>query len=72
MKAPGFDSIFNILLKRLHTLAIELLANVFKKFMELGHFPDCWKCAKVIPILKPGKDPTLRAFTILVSFLYGV
>ena len=39
--------------------------------MELGYFPDCWKCAKVIPVLNPGKDPTLpesyRPISLLVA-----
>ena len=69
MKAPGFDSIFNLLLKKLNTRALELLANLFSRCMELGYFPECWKCAKAIPILKPGKDPTKPASYRPISLL---
>ncbi|GBO17647.1 putative RNA-directed DNA polymerase from transposon BS, partial [Araneus ventricosus] len=26
--------------------------------LKFRHFPNCWKTARVLPILKPGKDPT--------------
>lgn len=58
MKAPGFDGLFNVQLKKLGPKAYSLFASIFNRCLELGYFPVQWKVAKVIPILKPGKDPT--------------
>ena len=58
MKAPGFDGLFNIVLKHLGEKAIALLATIFNRCLELGYFPSAWKRSKVVPILKPGKNPT--------------
>lgn len=58
MKAPGFDTIFNLVLKNLSVSALSHIANIFNRCLDLNYFPNCWKLAKVVPILKPGKDPT--------------
>lgn len=58
MKAPGFDSIFNLVLKNLSLSTLTHIVNIFNKCLDLNYFPSCWKMAKIVPILKPGKDPT--------------
>ena len=58
MKAPGFDGIFNLVLKNLSMSALAHIAKILNKCLDLHYFPTCWKMAKVVPILKPGKDPT--------------
>ena len=58
MKAPGFDGVFNLVLKNLGPTALSVVEKVFNRCLELAYFPTKWKLAKVIPILKPGKDPT--------------
>lgn len=58
MKAPGFDGLFNIVLKNLGPNAILLLVKIFNRCLEIGYFPAAWKLSKVVPIAKPGKDPT--------------
>ena len=58
MKAPGFDSIFNLVLKKQSDRFFQHLANIFNKCLQIGYFPTNWKLGKVIPILKPQKDPT--------------
>lgn len=58
MKAPGFDGVFNLVLKNSSNKVLSLLAAIFNRCLELGYFPSCWKAAKIVPILKPGKDPT--------------
>lgn len=57
-KAPGPDNIQNILLKNLPHSAIVFLTSVFNKCIELNFWPNSFKSAKVIPILKSGKSPT--------------
>lgn len=58
MKAPGYDGVFNLVLKKMSNKVYILLSNIFNKCLELHYFPSKWKLAKIIPILKPGKDPT--------------
>lgn len=58
MKAPGTDGIFNLVLKKLSAKAYRFLALVFNRCFQLAYFPARWKVGKVIPIPKPGKDPT--------------
>lgn len=72
MKAPGFDGIFNLVLKNLSNKVYKLLAIVFNKCLELSYFPKEWKLAKIIPILKPGKDPTLPSSYRPISLLSSV
>jgi Reverse transcriptase (RNA-dependent DNA polymerase)/Endonuclease-reverse transcriptase len=57
-KAPGPDSIQNVLLKNLPNSAIAWLTNIFNKCFSLSYWPKSFKIAKVIPILKAGKPPT--------------
>ncbi|GFX74837.1 RNA-directed DNA polymerase from mobile element jockey [Trichonephila clavipes] len=35
------------------------MTNIINNILKLGYFPQIWKTVSVIPILKPGKDPTL-------------
>ncbi|GBN91211.1 Asparagine synthetase domain-containing protein 1, partial [Araneus ventricosus] len=57
-KAPGIDNIANKMLKNLPLKIILKLANLYNYMFKLNHFPGCWKTARILPILKPGKDPT--------------
>ncbi|GFS97570.1 RNA-directed DNA polymerase from mobile element jockey [Trichonephila clavipes] len=45
------------------------LTNLINKILHSGHFPQAWKTATVIPILKPGKDPTLATSHRPISLL---
>lgn len=57
-KAPGDDSIPNLVLKKLPFRAIVFLTKLVNACLLLGYFPNNWKLAKVIAILKPNKNPT--------------
>lgn len=59
LKSPGCDEIQNILLKKLPDEALIALSNLYNNCLSLGYFPIKWKKASIIPIAKPGKDPTL-------------
>ncbi|GBO26467.1 RNA-directed DNA polymerase from mobile element jockey [Araneus ventricosus] len=57
-KAPGIDGINNKTIKNLPLHTILTITTIIHKIMTLGHFPTRRKTATVVPILKPGKDPT--------------
>ncbi|GFW13291.1 putative RNA-directed DNA polymerase from transposon X-element [Trichonephila clavipes] len=46
------------MLKHLPLVPIFELTNIITNIKKIGYFPIAWKTATVIPILKPGKDPT--------------
>ena len=56
--SAGPDEIHYKLLKHLPDASLLLLLNIFNKIWISGDFPSDWRKAIVIPIPKPGKDPT--------------
>ena len=68
-KAPGLNGILNRALKHLPQQAVSLLVLIFNAVLLTHHFPTAWKHARVISILKSGKDPALsssyRPFSLL-------
>lgn len=54
-KAPGMDSIQNIVLKNLSKKAVIQIMYIINASLRLGHFGAHWKTGLVTPILKPGK-----------------
>jgi hypothetical protein len=56
-KAPGPSGVPNRALKHLPMRAVLLLVHIFNVVLRTHHFPTGWKHARVISILKPGKDP---------------
>lgn len=68
-KAPGEDTIMSIVLKYLPTEGLEFLRKILNKCLHLCYFPSYWKQAKVIPILKAGKDSTKASSYRPISLL---
>jgi hypothetical protein len=68
-KAPGPNGIPNRVLKHLPQRAVSLLAQIFNAILLTHHFPTMWKHARVISILKPGKDPALPSSYQPISLL---
>ena len=56
--SAGPDEIHYQLLKHLPDASLLLLLNIFYKICLSHDFPSDWRKAIVIPIPKPGKDPT--------------
>lgn len=72
MKAPGEDGIFYILIKKLPESTLMSLVKIFNKCFDLAYFPDSWKNAKVIPILKPDKNPAEASSYRPISLLSSI
>jgi hypothetical protein len=49
----------NILLKNIQRRAMVFLTNIYNSCLKLCYFPKEWKHDVVIPIPKPGKDPSI-------------
>ena len=56
--APGEDAITYEMIKNLPNHVRELLVEMFNKFFKESFYPNEWKRAIIIPILKPGTDPS--------------
>jgi len=56
--AVGPDDIHYQLLKHLPESSLLVLLEIFNKIWVSGDFPSDWRKAIIIPISKPGKDPT--------------
>ncbi|GBN07012.1 putative RNA-directed DNA polymerase from transposon BS [Araneus ventricosus] len=57
-KACGFDCITNKMLRNLPCTMIFEITEIINNIFKFSYFPKAWKTAVVVPILKPGKDPT--------------
>jgi hypothetical protein len=56
-KSSGYDLITILILKSLPPIGIKYLTQLFNSALLLRHFPDQWKIAQIILLLKPGKPP---------------
>jgi hypothetical protein len=56
-KDQGPTGIPNRILRHLPKRAITFLAKVFNAVLCRQYFPSAWKHARVVSLLKPGKDP---------------
>jgi hypothetical protein len=60
-KAPGPNGIPNRALKHLPQRAVSLFAAIFNAALLAQYFPSVRKHARIVSILKPGKDPALHS-----------
>jgi ribonuclease HI len=56
--AAGPDNVHYQMLKHLPECALQTLLGIFNNIWMSGKFPHSWSEATIIPIPKPGKDPT--------------
>ena len=67
--STGPDNINIKHLKHLGPLAIEYLRQLLTKSLNNNIIPHIWKLAKIVPILKPNKDPGLGSSYRPISLL---
>ena len=72
IKAPGPNCIPNRALKHLPQRTVSLLVLIFSAILVTHHFPTAWMHARVISILKPGKDLALPSFYRPISLLVTI
>ncbi|GFT71483.1 RNA-directed DNA polymerase from mobile element jockey [Trichonephila clavipes] len=58
-KSPGLDQIFNRMIKNLLLKFLLFITLLVNQLFKNNYFPESWKTAVVIPILKPDKNPEL-------------
>ena len=56
--SPGFDTIHNLMIKNLPINYLTWLLEITNSSFTCGSFPQIWKLAVILPILKPGKMPS--------------
>jgi hypothetical protein len=71
-KAPGPNGVPNRVLRYRPQRAITFLTKVYNAVLRRHYFPPVSEHARLLPILKPGKDPTLASSYRPVSLLDAV
>lgn len=61
LSAPGRDGVTAPLLRNLPKEAVMFLLALFNASWRTGHIPQVWREGIVVPILKPGKAPSVVA-----------
>jgi hypothetical protein len=67
-KACGINSIPNECLRHFARRPLVHLTHLINNCIRLSHFPKSWKEAKVITLLKPGKDPKSTQNFVLLAY----
>ena len=57
-KAPGPDGVSNDMLKHLGPVTRKTLMEILSHSWSKGLVPEVWKTARLVPVLKKGKDKT--------------
>ncbi|GBN45511.1 putative RNA-directed DNA polymerase from transposon X-element [Araneus ventricosus] len=56
-KSPGPDKITNQMIQRMPIKSLIRLTQIINGILKLKYFPNEWKLATIVPIIKPGKNP---------------
>ncbi|GFX78939.1 RNA-directed DNA polymerase from mobile element jockey [Trichonephila clavipes] len=68
-KSPGLDQISNRMIKNLPLKFLLFITLLINQLFKNNYFPNAWKAAAVIPILKPDKDSALPSNYRPISLL---
>lgn len=71
-KSSGPDGIPNFVVRKTDQESWAPLAILFNNCFNVGYFPVVWKRSRVVPILKPGKDPTDAASYRPIALLSNI
>ena len=52
--SEGPDQVHKDMLMHIPDIALEILLQIFNRLWERSEFPDAWREAIVVPLLKPG------------------
>ena len=61
-KAVGLDKISSRLIRECADLICKPLCYIFNQSLNVGMFPDDWKCARVTPLFKQGERDDLNKY----------
>lgn len=71
-RSSGFDGVPDFVLRKSDNVVWTFLAILFNHCINIGYFPQAWKAALVVPILKPRSDATeagnYRPISLLSAF----
>jgi ribonuclease HI len=56
--SPGLDKLPYLIFKKLPQKVLPYLLKIFNNCLSTGDIPEEWHAQEIIPILKPGKDPS--------------
>lgn len=71
-KSSGLDGIPNIVLKHIPSSMIRNYTILFNNLLNRSYFPEKWKTAKVVPILKKNKNRNFPASYRPISLLPNI
>ena len=57
------------MLKKIAAKAVRFLTILINAIYRIGNFPQIWKCAEIIPLQKPGKNPKFPSSYRPISLL---
>ncbi|GBM94235.1 hypothetical protein AVEN_154445-1 [Araneus ventricosus] len=57
-KTCGRDGITNKMIKNIPSTMVFAFTEIINNIFNFNYFPNAWKTAVVVPVLKPRKDPT--------------
>lgn len=55
---PGKDGVCYKMLAQMTDKTLEIVLKLFNQIWDTGQLPLVWKEAIIVPVLKPGKDPS--------------
>ena len=67
-KTPGYDLITLKMLKKIPAKAVRFLTILLNAIYRVGNFLQIWKCAEIILLQKPGKNPKFPSSYMLVDW----
>ena len=71
---PGEDGVCYAMLEHMTENSLSVVLKLFNRVWDSGQLPSVWKQAIIIPVPKPGKDPSDPSIyrpIALTSHLYG-